>query len=390
LVRFVPVNYSCDFMTWFSGVNCTRWILAFVFIISLTFTVSASSSGNSVTIIVKDAKTKENPGSAQVYLDGSYLGITSSSKMSGTLIVQDIDPGTHTVRVTSPGYNEVTKKFIYPDESSWEIILSKGSLVSLNQNGPSDGGITIVFYPSSTSYNCTIQSKVPTPVYLTNETRFREDVTNVINQAYLNMDTVTSPSEPLPNNFREKFNFYYYYDPALPADAFSGCAGTVPDRYWKEVPFSDVTVILYPGYYGIYANSSCQPTGCNQDSGPGHNLMKAPADQLTLIKHETGHAIFGLIDTYCGETYYSQNDPHSNVWASSESCKSDARSNGRDPEKCRQIQKKNSVSSQSCTKNFWQWDPNPDIMANGYKGSFGAAATQRINYILSQSGVGTS
>jgi hypothetical protein len=377
-------------MTWFSGINCTRWILALIIIISFTFTVSAAASGNSVTIMVKDVKTKENPGNAQVYLDGAYMGVTSSSSMSGTIIVQDITSGTHTVRVTSPGYNDVTKRFVYPDESSLEVILSKGSLVSLNQNGPSPNGINIVFYPSSTSYNCAVQSKISTPVYLTNETRFREDVNTVINQAYLNMDSATFPSEPLPDNFREKFNFYYYYDPALPADAFSGCAGTVPERYWKEVPFSDVTVILYPSYYGIYANSSCQPTGCNQDSGPGHNLMKAPADQLTLIKHETGHAIYGLIDTYCGETYYSQNDPHSNVWASLESCKSDARSNNRDPEQCRQIQRKNSVSSQSCTKNFWQWDPNPDIMANGYKGSFGAAATQRINYILSQSGVGTS
>jgi len=375
-------------MTWFSGIGITGWILVIILVVSLTYTVSATPGANSVILVVKDARTRENLSGAQIYLDGMYRGDTSLADDEGMLVLQDVSPGTHTVRVTRSGFKEITRKFIYPAESIVEVTISKGFLVSLNPNGPAPHAINIIFYPSSTSYSCIDRAKVSTPLYLTNETRFREDVLNVINHTYLNLDQVASGSDPLPDNYRERFNFYYYYDPSSPADAFSGCAGSIPDSYWNDVTFSDVTVLLYPKYYGIYANLSCQPTGCYESFGPGRNLMKAPADQMTLIKHETGHAIFELIDTYCGTTYYTQNAPYPNVWASLESCRADAQSNHRDPEQCRQIQKKNSLSSASCIRNYWQWDPMPDIMASGYSGKFGAAATQRINYVLSQSGVG--
>ena len=349
-----------------------------------SFTVSATSTGNTVTVVVKDLRTRANLDSALVYLDGGYQGSTGTS--TGTIQLQDVKPGKHTIRVTKAGYKVVTKKFNYPAESTLEVTLSGGALVSMNPNGPNTNAINIIFYPSSTSYSCSAGKKVSTPLYFSNESRFRDDVQNVIDKTYLNLEKDTSSSNPLPSDYRKRFNFYYYYDPSAPADAFSGCAGSVPESYWNEVTFSDVTVILYPTYYGIYSNMSCQPTGCNQDFGPGRNLMKAPADQPVLIKHESGHAVFGLIDTYCGQTYYTQNDPHPNVWASLESCKTDARSNNRDPEQCRQIAKKEFLSSPSCSQNFWQWDPNPDIMANGYKGKFGDAATGRINYVLDQSG----
>ncbi|NMB79537.1 MAG: hypothetical protein GYA23_10650, partial [Methanomicrobiales archaeon] len=189
----------------------------------------------------------------------------------------------------------------------------------------------------------------------------------------------------IPAGYRSVYNFYYYYDQKAPADAFDGCTGSVPEKYYSEVPFNDLTVILYPTYYGVYKGTPCQPTGCYQDYGPGRTLMKAPADRITLFKHETGHAVFGLVDTYCGDTYYYQNDPYPNVWASLEACTSDAQKNNRDPGQCRQIQKKSS-SSVTCEKGYWQWDPMPDIMANGYNGLYGNAATQRITWVLSQAG----
>jgi hypothetical protein len=273
---------------------------------------------------------------------------------------------------------------VYPAETTVEVMMAKGSLVILDPDGPAPGGIDIVFYPSSTSYNCAEHAVVSSPLYMTNETRFRDDVMRVIRSTYLELGTVTSPSA-LPGNFTERFNFYYYYDPSSPADAFSGCAGTVPEKYWDEVPFSDITVILYPSYQGLYADPTCRPTGCFVNSVPGRNLMKAPADQLMLFRHETGHAVFGLVDTYCGDTYYYQNEPHPNVWASQDSCRTDAQSNNRDPGECRQIRKDNS-SITPCSRNYWQWDPSPDIMASGYGGRFGDAATQRIRYVLSESG----
>jgi hypothetical protein len=377
-------------MPTFPPLGKTKWILVFVIIlVSFTYTVAAAAGSNSVTIVVTDSRTRENVGDARVYLDGGYRGVTSSSDGAGSLVIHEISTGTHTIRVTRSGYKEVTKKFVSPDETTVDVAISTGALVSLNANGPTPHGINVIFYPSSTSYSCTGHAKVSETVYLTNETRFRSDVLNVINKTYLQLDQVTSASHPLPDGYQNYFNFYYYYDTASPADAFSGCAGTVPEHYWNDVPFSDITVILYPTYHGIYADSSCQPTGCFQDYGPGRLLMKAPADQVSLVRHETGHAVFGLIDTYCGDTYYYQNDPDPNVWASLESCRSDARSGNRDPDQCRQIEKTSSFSA-SCSKDFWHWDPQPDVMANGYGGKFGDAATERIDYVLSKTGAGTS
>jgi len=358
-------------------------IIIVIICISMTVTISAVSAASAVTVTVKDARTKVTVDNALVYLNGAYIGTTSS----GTMTLADIKAGTHTVRVTKPDYREVTKKFSYPDESTIKIEIARGALVLLNENAASADAINVVFYPSSTSYSCTDRAKISSPAYLANETLFREDVQKVIRSTYLDLDKVTSTSDPLPSGYEDAFNFYYYYDPSAPGDAFSGCAGTIPESYWNEVTFSDVTVLLYPKYYGIYANTSCQPTGCSQNFGPGRNLMKAPADQLTLIQHESGHAVFQLVDTYCGNTYYYQNDPHANVWSSLESCQADARTNQRDASQCRQIKKTSSIASASCSQNYWQWDPMPDIMANGYKGKFGDASTQRINYVISQVGV---
>ncbi len=372
-------------MTRLSCIKKISWILVLVLSLSFTYTVSAVPGTNSVTVVVTDARTKENLNDAMVYFDGGYRGVTTSSNGAGTLLINDVSSGTHTVRVTRSDFKEVTKKIIYPAETKVEIFISKGSLVSLNPDGPKSQAINVIFYPSSTSYSCANHGKISNPLYLTNETRFRDDVTKLISHTYLNLDKASSRSNSLPANYKDHFNFYYYYDPSAPADAFSGCAGTVPEKYWNDVSFSDVTVILYPTYSGIYADSSCQPTGCTQDFGPGRMEMKAPADQEMIFTHETGHAVFGLVDTYCGTTYYFQNDPNPNVWSSLESCKSDARANNRDPAQCRQI-KKTGSSSSTCIKDFWDWDPQPDIMAGTYGGKFGDAALKRINYVISKSG----
>jgi hypothetical protein len=372
---------TCRFRT-----GKTRWIIAFILVCTLTFTVPAAFGQNAVSVIVTDTSTKQMLSGAQVYFDGGYLGDTSSSNLTGIIIIPDVNIGTHTVRVTRLGYNENTTKFDYPAKTIVEVLLSKEALVSLNPNGTPSNAINVVFYPSSTSYSCTDNEKVYVPDYIDNETLFRDDVMNVINNTYMNLDQFTSLSDPLPENYRNYFNFYYYYDPSSPADAFSGCSGSVPEGFWYNVTFSDVVVILYPRYYGRYANMTCQPTGCTQIYGPGRSQMKAPANQEWIVRLETGHALFGLDDTFCGDTYYWQNDPYPNVWTSLASCQADAKTHNRDPVLCRQIE--SSDSPPSCIRNYWQWDPLPDVMAGSIGGTFGDAATQRINYVLSQSRVG--
>jgi hypothetical protein len=192
------------------------------------------------------------------------------------------------------------------------------------------------------------------------------------------MDSITDKTNPIPSDYRERFNIYYYYNSSQFADAFSGCAGTVPDPVWKTVPYADVIIILYPTYYTFDTGAPCEPSGC-VNPGTGRNWMKIAADQKILFMHECGHAIFGLIDTYCGSTRYWENEPNPNVWSSQEGCVKAAMKNSWDASSCQQIQQGNPTV---CTKQFWRWDSDPDIMHDGYSGTFGKASTRRITYTL--------
>jgi hypothetical protein len=94
--------------------------------------------------------------------------------------------------------------------------------------------------------------------------------------------------------------------------------------------------------------------------------------------------VFGLIDTYCGDTYYVENAPFPNVWSSEYSCKKNAEQEHWDSTRCRQILKTAGIQSKNpCVKTFWKVDPDPDIMGSGaYSGKFGNASTLHIRYIF--------
>jgi hypothetical protein len=358
-------------------------IFTFLVIICITSISVEASTDNTLTLFVKDVKTGNYLDGAMVYLDGAFIGTTGESNNAGTLQLSNVSIGVHTLRITKEGYIEVTKKVQFPDTKTVELTMNKGSLFLLNKNGYFPHGINVIFIPSETSFSCSENRKLFDSTYTVNENRFKEDVVAIINRTFLHLDKITSPSAPLIEDYQNRFNFYYYYNPAVHADAYSGCAGTVSDLYWKTVTFSDITVILYPTYTGVYTGPPCQPMGCYKSMGSGRNLMKAPADSTYLFDHEMGHALFGLVDTYCGNTYYYENSPDPNVWASLDKCIANAKMNNFDPNNCKQIK---GGSSSLCSKPFWRWDPSPDIMETGYYGSFGSAATQRINYILSKTG----
>ena len=352
-------------------------------IICITCLSVQAYADNTLILVIKDAKTGNYLDGATVFLDGGFAGTTQRVDPAGTLQVSNVSTGMHTVRITREEYIEVTKKVQIPDTTTVDVAMQKGFRVLLNENGYFPHGINVIFIPSETSFSCSENRKLPDFTYTADEGRFKDDVMAIINRTFLHLDTRTSPSDPPMENYQDRFNFYLYYDPAVHADAFSGCAGTVSDSYWKNVTNADLTIILYPTYTGRYTGSPCQPMGCFKSVGPGRNLMKAPADSAFLFDHEVGHALFGLVDTYCGNTYYYQNSPHPNVWTSLEKCTADAKVNKFNPDNCKQIE---GGSLGSCSRQYWRQDPDPDIMETGYYGSFGPAATQRINYILSQSG----
>ena len=360
-----------------------NWVLLLFLLILLSSPAAIARQNGGLLVKVSAANTGSGITGADVYLDGGYAGSTSGDGGAATLTIPGISEGPHTVRVTATGFRPVSEKITYPGDSSLTVILSGDHLIALSPERPGSH-ISVVFIPSSTYYRTVDPAKVATDMYLGNETRFREDVIRVISQTFGDQDRVTDPSVSLPSGFRDRFAFYYYFDPADAADAFSGCAGQVTDSYWDTVTFSDLTIVLYPHYDGWYLNASYQPVGCFEDYGTGHKQMKAPSDRDFLVFHEIGHGLFGLVDTYCGDTDYFENDPLPNVWSTEAACRDSAAAGHQDPAECRRIQQE-SAGADPCTKDFWRWDPDPDIMRTSASGSFGAASTQRIDYILNLS-----
>jgi hypothetical protein len=335
-------------------------------------------AGFNVTITTKDRSTGEPVGSVSVYLDGSFLGETSLHENPGTFVITGILPGTHALRLTKSGFEDTMQNFPVSGPATLETSLHKGKLVPLYVTGSPKEKIDVVFLPSNTTFNCSSDTKITTEKYL-DEQAFENDVRDIVANSLFKLDTVTDRSVPLPGDYRDRFNIYYYYDPEQFADAFDGCAGKIPEDFWKQVPFADAAVILYPRYYSRYTGSECQPISC-VIPGTGRTWMKIPADQNVLFLHEAGHAFFGLIDTYCNDqSAYWQNNPDPNVWSSDNNCVRDATTHGWDTSPCRQIK---SDDPGQCAKQFWRWDPDPDIMYLGYYGSFGKASTGRITYVL--------
>ncbi|MDD1727736.1 MAG: PEGA domain-containing protein [Methanospirillum sp.] len=91
-----------------------------------------------------------NPTGAQVYLDGSYQGITPSS---GYLELSDLSPGTYTVRLTSSGYTDY----------STEITLSRNEAATISAD------LTATYVPSQYGALSVQSNPAGAGVYLDNE-----------------------------------------------------------------------------------------------------------------------------------------------------------------------------------------------------------------------------
>jgi hypothetical protein len=240
--------------------------------------------------------------------------------------------------------------------------------------------IDIVFVPSKTTWDVDSDVCRSEDQYPKNESDFRKVAQDAIANWYWEMDTFSANS--IPADYRHRMNFYYYWRPGKPADMCGSCAGDLPDTFWTDAYFADVGAILYPpkGYGKEYAG------GCADMLGPSKSHFKAPGyvSWGKVILHESGHAVFALVDTYCGDTHYEQNDPFTNVWSSETACKNDLKSKGGDQTKCRQIlyDDPGTVKNPDCTKDFWKWDPDPDLMNDHFGGNFGPRDVAKINYIF--------
>lgn len=217
---------------------------------------------------------------------------------------------------------------------------------------------------------------VPEQGYAGNLPVFENQVIDKIRNFYLKLGDRCI--DPLPNNYKDRFNFYRYTGDF---GTSAGCSGTLPAGFWGNASFTDIGAILMP--LGPFK-------GCTNTLGPPSRFIASHTSSNglgNLVLHESGHAIFSLVDEYCGNTLYVQDDPEPNVWSTLNNCLNDANNEpGWTLGNCRQIQS----GGGACVKNFWRYDPDvpdPDFMIACGPGCnanyvFYEADTRKINHVF--------
>ena len=220
---------------------------------------------------------------------------------------------------------------------------------------PNGGFIDVVFVPAA-SYKGAMKT-------------FEEDVKDLIGNRFFTLDAATAVK--LRTDYRDMFNFYLY------TGGFGswkgGCTGTLPKGFNQDAPGADVSSIM--------KNSSCC-VGCASSLGPPSQLI-APARHEGVALHEHAHAIFGVIDEYCGNTSYPASPPAvTNVWTTSKQCQADAASHWWKGGSCRQILYDDPATKGiDCMKSFYRYDPKSCVM-DSTGGKFGEACSKRIDWVL--------
>jgi hypothetical protein len=242
--------------------------------------------------------------------------------------------------------------------------------------GSPEEKIDVVFIPSATSWDIANNRNVSNPAYTSDEDAFRAVALRAISREFYQMDTIAT--RPIPADFKTRFNFYYYWRPDTKADAFGSCGGNLPAPFWTDAYFADTGAIMYPPWFDTKGQSTL--AACANALGPGKTNFKAPGNPpdnrfWSRVMHEGAHSVFGLVDTYCGETYYGQNDPHANVWSTRTNCQDQVQQDGLDKNNCTKICQSGAT--------HWKWDPPLDMMDADWVGAkFGTKGTERINYIF--------
>lgn len=210
---------------------------------------------------------------------------------------------------------------------------------------------------------------------------------------------------PIPKNYKDMFNFYYYTGGFGDVSKGDKCTGKLPDSFLNHASFADVGALL---------RNDPTKGGCAKIGPPGN--FQAGAQTMVVI-HEAGHAIFGLSDEYKpGFTDYFQADIMPNIWHSKESCQADAKNEGWTNGSCINFcpsgklvdrddngdgikewyaicdgyncsiaasADPNKVPCAGTTNGWWRYDPDPDVMGSDKaKGIIREACTRRINYVF--------
>jgi hypothetical protein len=174
---------------------------------------------------------------------------------------------------------------------------------------------------------------------------------------------------PIPSDYKDKYNFYYYNSISpLRANVSNQCDVPVPGTVWESAPYADAVVLLTEF-----------PVGGGCSSAPPHSIFRAPGREGQILRHEAGHGVFNLVDTYCGNTAYGQISVYPNVWNSSANCRAATAAAGWNVSQCRQIRSADGL----CTKDFFRFDlPDNEMMSQNTE-IIGQSASRRMNYVFS-------
>lgn len=209
--------------------------------------------------------------------------------------------------------------------------------IPIRVKGPTIDHLDIVFIPD-------------TDITVNN---FRDRLDEVIETLYFKYEMI--------RGWRARYNFYYS---GVQGNYEEGCKFTKPSNMASLVAVADTVAILH---------QQTRMRDCRQGT-----IMSSEISYDKTLIHETGHALFGLIDEYCCGQPYRQQDCEPNVWSSLANCQADARTLGMDASNCVQIAKG------SNTVNFWRIDPTGDtgcIMGGSQHkvgSNFGTACERRI------------
>ncbi|MBU0532986.1 thrombospondin type 3 repeat-containing protein [Candidatus Micrarchaeota archaeon] len=201
--------------------------------------------------------------------------------------------------------------------------------------------------------------------YATNMSLVAEHAMGLIFQGYF--------GDPLLNTTtnREKFNFYYYNTTGgLPAL----CKNTVPSNLWKDCSFADSVAIMHTFGWRDCATGKTFSIGFNN---------------FRTLRHESGHAIFGLADEYCCDGGYWQPSPYPNIYSSLSNCQNDAANVGKNASQCFSSCPKGTTcnwrgtgNKTCCGNGWWKSDADTCTMVSG--NTFDSGCQRRVNWVMSK------
>ena len=199
--------------------------------------------------------------------------------------------------------------------------------------------------------------------YAANMTKLVEDAMNLIFLGYY--------GDPILNSSNSKFNFYYHNTTgALPGL----CRNTVPNNVWNDCSFADSVAIIHEFGWRDCATGKAFSIGRNQ---------------YHTLRHESGHAIFGLADEYCCDGGYWQPSPNPNIYSSLSNCQNDAPNLGLNASACTNYCAAGTMCNwrgtgmqACCGSGWWKLDPDTCNMLNGQR--YQSGCQRRVNWVLNK------